>query len=79
MADNGDPNLTVTQVGLFTADAQEAAAFAKRVYKFNQKYASNIIVDLEPHDKGDSQCDRPQVKIRLKFPNHQVQDAFWSE
>jgi hypothetical protein len=70
----------VMQVGLFETDPNAVEAFAKRVAKFNQKRMSNIILDVEAHEKGDAQYPGgPHYKLRLTFPNHQVQEAFWLE
>lgn len=72
-------NKEVTQVGLFSESSKEVKQLADRVAKFNQRRMSNVTLDVEPHDKGDAQCERPHFKLRLVFPNHDVQDAFWLE
>lgn len=69
----------VMQVGLFSTDAEEIKTLAKRVAQFNHRRSSSIVLDVEWHDKGDAQCEVPHAKIRLTFPNYQVQDAFWIE
>ena len=81
MAINGNlPNDNeVMQVGLYETDANAVRTFVQRVAKFNQRYTSNVLVDVEPHEKGDAAVAGPHFKIRLTFPNHEVQDAFWME
>lgn len=69
----------VMQIGLFETDPKAVQAFAERVAKFNQRRMSNITLDVEPHDKGDVAVPVPHFKLRLKFPNHDVQEAFWLE
>lgn len=70
----------VIQVGLYETDPGEVKAFAERVAKFNQKRMSNIVLDVEPHEKGDVHYPGgPHFKLRLTFPNHAVQEAFWLE
>lgn len=69
----------VMQVGLFSESAKEVKTLAERVETFNKRRMSNVTLDVEPHDNGDSQCGRPHFKLRLTFPNHDVQDAFWLE
>lgn len=70
----------VMQVGLYSTSEEEIETLAKRVAAFNQRRMSNIILDIEPHEKGDAQFPGgPHYKIRLTFPNHRVQDAFWLE
>jgi hypothetical protein len=70
----------VTQVGLYSTSANEVKTLAERVAKFNQRRMSNIHLDVEPHEKGDAQYPGgPHFKLRLIFPNHDVQEAFWIE
>lgn len=76
---NGMPYEEVMQVGLYETDPLEVEKFAKRVAQFNDRRMSNVVLDVEPHDKGDAAVDVPHYKLRLTFPNHEVQDAFWTE
>jgi len=76
---HGMPYEEVMQIGLFETDPKEVEKFAKRVAKFNHRYMSNIHLDIEPHDKGDIAVAVPHYKLRLVFPNHEVQEAFWLE
>lgn len=70
----------VMQVGLFSTDNKEVEALAKRVATFNHRRMSNVTLDVEPHEKGDAQYPGgPHYKLRLTFPSHAVQDAFWTE
>lgn len=70
----------VMQVGLYSTSDKEVEEFAKRVAQFNQRRMSNIVLDIEPHEKGDAQFPGgPHYKLRLTFPNHNVQEAFWLE
>ena len=76
---NGMPYEEVMQIGLYETDALAVEAFAQRVAKFNHRRMSNVVLDVEPHDKGDAAVAGPHFKLRLTFPNHEVQDAFWTE
>ncbi len=71
---NNLPNdLKVMQVGLTESDPEAVKEFAKRVAKFNQRRMSNVLLDVEPDDKNKT------FNLRLTFPSHEVQDAFWLE
>lgn len=63
----------VMQVGLFETDNEKVKEFAKRVAKFNQRYLSNVLLDVEPNNS------LKRYDLRLTFPSHEVQDAFWLE
>lgn len=76
---HGMPYEEVMQIGLFETDPREVEKFAQRVAKFNQRRMSNVTLDVEPHDKGDAAVTGPHFKLRLVFPNHEVQEAFWLE
>ena len=69
----------VRQVGLYSEDPNEIKAFVDRVVQFNNNRGTNIIVDLINMQKGDAQFERPHVKIDIRFPSPEVQDAFWLE
>ena len=70
----------VMQVGLFETDPLAVQAFAERIAKFNQRRMSNIVLDIESHEKGDAAFPAgPHFKLRIIFPNHNVQEAFWLE
>ncbi len=70
---------TVMQVGLYETDKNAVRAFADRIAKYNHKYMANITLDVEPHEKGDSAVAGPHFKLRIVFPSHEVQEAFWME
>jgi hypothetical protein len=76
---HGMPYEEVMQVGLFETSAIKVEEFAQRVAKFNHRRMSNVVLDVESHDKGDAAVNAPHFKLRLTFPNHEVQEAFWME
>jgi hypothetical protein len=69
----------VLQAGLWSDDQTEIKNLVDRVARFNDKFNTNITVDILPTEKGDAQCERPHAKLYIKFPNHEVQDKFWLE
>ena len=70
---------SVMQVGLYSSSQQEVQNLIDRVTKYNQRKATNVVLDLEWHEKGDAQSEVPHCKIRLTFPSPEVQENFWLE
>lgn len=70
----------VLQAGLWSDNQAEIKELVDRIAAFNQRHPdANVTVDVLPTEKGDAQCERPHAKLYLKFPNHEVQDKFWTE
>lgn len=63
----------VIQVGLYSDSIQEIENFVKRVSRFNDRFATSVLLDIQPQQNSD------RADIRLTFPNHQVQEKFWLE
>jgi len=74
-----DEDQPVKQVGLYSEDIPEIESFVKRVAAFNERFSTNVKVDVLPVDKGDAQCPNPHAKLYLYFPSRGVQDKFWLE
>ena len=69
----------VVQAGLYSESIQEIDNFVRRVAAFNERFSTNVKVDVLPVEKGDAQCERPHAKFYIYFPSHEVQDKFWLE
>lgn len=80
MEANTDPNKKrVLQVGLYTESAQDIKDAADRIVRFNKTFLTDVSIDVEVHEKGDAQCERPHMKLRFSFPSREVQEKFWLE
>lgn len=64
----------VMQVGLYSNSIIEIENLVKRVSRFNDRFATDVVLDIQPRRDGTDTAD-----IRLTFPNHGVQDKFWTE
>lgn len=64
----------VYQVGLYSEDAEEIKTFVERVAKFNERFSTNIKVDVQVIDDGSSRAN-----LAIRFPSYEVQDKFWLE
>lgn len=78
MTDNPNDR-QVLQVGLYTEDPKDVKTMADRILRFNKTFMTDVSIDVEVHEKGDAQCERPHMKLRFTFPNARVQEKFWLE
>lgn len=74
-----DEDVPVKQVGLYSENIQEIDNFVRRIAAFNERFSTNVKVDVLPMDKGDAQCERPHAKLYIYFPSYEVQEKFWLE